>query len=77
MGNIQPERWPHEYTNDLIDLLHVLTLVVQMEPQQADLLARLCAGPLVTAAEVEAAIGLDRPAAPRRRHDPDQTSMLE
>ena len=37
----------------------------------------VCAGPLVTAAEVEAAISLDRPAAPGRRHDPDQTSMLE
>lgn len=77
LGDIQPERWPHAYTNDLIDLLHVLTLVVQMEPPQADLLARVCAGPLVTAAEVEAAIGLDRPAAPGRRHDPDQGSLLD
>jgi hypothetical protein len=44
---IQPEHWPDEYTTDLMNLLHVLGLLVQLEPLQADLLDRICEGPLL------------------------------
>ena len=50
LGDIQPAGWPAEYTAELLNVLHVLGRLVALEPRQADLLARLCAGPLVPAA---------------------------
>jgi hypothetical protein len=64
LGDIQPDHWLAEYTSDLIDLLHVLTGLVALEPEQAQLLDDLCAGPLVSAAEVEAAAAAAKAAAP-------------
>lgn len=55
LGDIQPERWPAEYTSDLIDLLHVLGGLVALEPQQADLVEEICAGSLLGTAELKAA----------------------
>jgi hypothetical protein len=46
---IQPAHWPDDYTRDLMDLLHVLCRLVALEPRQADLLARICDGPLLPA----------------------------
>ncbi len=43
---IQPDHWLDEYTGDLMNLLHVLGRLVALEPRQADLLERICAGPL-------------------------------
>jgi hypothetical protein len=48
LGDIQPEGWLAEYTSDLIDLLHVLGRLIALEPAQADLLARICDGRLLT-----------------------------
>jgi hypothetical protein len=52
---IQPEGWLPEYTTDLLDLLHVLGRLIALEPTQADLLDRICAGPLRGAEELAAA----------------------
>jgi hypothetical protein len=54
LEKIQPEGWPHEYTTDLLDLLHVLGRLVMLEPAQADLLARICAGRLIEPARLHA-----------------------
>jgi hypothetical protein len=54
LGDIQPDGWPAEYTEDLIDLLNVLGRLVALEPAQADLLGRICAGPLIDAETVAA-----------------------
>ena len=48
LGDIQPEAWPAEYTTELLDLLNVLGLLVELEPQQAAMLERVLAGPLLT-----------------------------
>ena len=48
LDDVRPTSWPTEYTTDLLDLLNVLTLVVELEPAQADLLDRVMAGPRVT-----------------------------
>jgi hypothetical protein len=48
LEKIQPEGWLHEYTTDLLDLLHVLGRLVELEPRQADLLAKICEGPLIS-----------------------------
>lgn len=49
LEKIQPESWPAEYTTDLLDLLNVLGRLIELEPAQADLLVRICAGALLTA----------------------------
>lgn len=49
LERIQPDRWPASYSEDLINLLHVLTLLTGLEARQADLLERICTGPLIDA----------------------------
>ena len=60
---IQPEGWLPEYTTDLLDLLHVLGRLIALEPAQADLLNRICAGPLRSTEELSAAGALAIPEA--------------
>ena len=55
LDRIQPDHWLPEYTEDLLNLLHVLGRLVALEQQQADLLEEICAGPLLDAAALEAA----------------------
>lgn len=55
LEKIQPGHWLAEYTSDLLDLLHVLGRLVRLESKQADLLDRICEGPLLSADELEAA----------------------
>jgi Type ISP C-terminal specificity domain len=50
LEKIQPDGWPAEYTEDLLNLLNVLGRLVALEPRQAALLDRIVAGPLVAAA---------------------------
>lgn len=45
LGDIQPMGWLSEYTTELINVLNVLGWLVNLEPQQAELLKRICAGP--------------------------------
>jgi hypothetical protein len=55
LDKIQPDHWLPEYTSDLIDLLNVLGRLIALEGKQADLLERICAGPLRTADELREA----------------------
>ncbi len=45
LSDIHPDAWPAEYTTELLNVLHVLGRLVALEPAQADLLGRICAGP--------------------------------
>jgi hypothetical protein len=45
---IHPPAWTAQYTTELLELLNVLTLVVDLEPEQADLLERVLQGPQIT-----------------------------
>ena len=45
---IQPEGWLAEYTTDLLNLLHVLGRLVDLEPAQAALLDNVCNGYLIS-----------------------------
>lgn len=54
LGDIQPDHWLPEYTSELINVLNVLTLLVALEPKQADLVKRICDGPLIPASKVTA-----------------------
>jgi hypothetical protein len=62
LGDIQPEAWPAEYTTELLDLLNVLGLVVELEPQQAAMLDRVLAGPPITLGMLRDARVLEVPA---------------
>lgn len=55
LDKIQPDHWLPEYTSDLLDLLHVLGRLIALEPRQADLLERICAGKLRKAGELREA----------------------
>lgn len=55
LDKIQPDHWLAEYTNDLLDLLNVLGRLIAIEPKQADLLERICNGPLLDAESLKAA----------------------
>ncbi len=77
LDRVQPEGWLTEYTTDLLDLLHVLGRLVALEERQADLLDRICAGPLLTGEALRAAGALEgegglTPAAA----DPDQADLF-
>lgn len=63
LDRIQPDHWLPEYTEDLMNLLHVLGRLVALEPVQAALLDAVCAGPLIDAATLEAAAALAAPPA--------------
>ena len=47
LGDIQPETWLAEYTTELLNVLNVLGMLVDLEPAQAELLERICTGPLI------------------------------
>lgn len=52
LDKIQPEHWLPEYTEDLLNLLHVLGRLVALESAQAALLDEICAAPLLTEASL-------------------------
>lgn len=56
LGDIQLDRWLPEYTSELINVLNVLALLVELEPKQADLLKRICVGPLIPASKLTARV---------------------
>jgi predicted helicase len=53
LGDIQPDHWLPEYTEELLNVLNVLGLLVELEPRQADILKRVVDGPLVTPDKLE------------------------
>ena len=52
LGDIQQEFWLSEYTDDLLDLIRVLTLLVEAEPDQTALLGAICNGPTLPANQI-------------------------
>jgi predicted helicase len=67
LGNIQPDHWLPEYTTELLNVLNVLAMLVELEPKQAELLDRICAGPLISEEELKTAGALAAEPAPKRR----------
>jgi hypothetical protein len=62
LGDIQPDHWLPEYTTELLNVLNVLGLLVELEPLQADLLERVCDGPLISGEQLKVAGALEVPA---------------
>jgi hypothetical protein len=53
LDDINVESWPSDWTVELIELLTVLTRLVELEPAQADLLNRILTGPILTKDQLE------------------------
>ena len=78
LEKIQPDGWLAEYTTELMNVLHVLGRLVALEPRQADLLNRICDGPLMSADDLRARGAFDAPAKIRRqRTDERQQPLLD
>jgi Type ISP C-terminal specificity domain/N-6 DNA Methylase len=66
LGDIQPNHWLSEYTTELINVLNVLGWLITLEPSQAELLDRICGGPLISGDELRNAGALEVPAKPKK-----------
>jgi hypothetical protein len=75
LGNIQPDHWLAEYTTELINVLNVLGCLVDLEPAQAALLEKICAGPTLTAEELRAAGAFELPV--ERKQRPSQAAHAD
>jgi Type ISP C-terminal specificity domain/N-6 DNA Methylase len=67
LGRIQPDHWLAEYTTELINLLNVLGWLVDLEPVQAELLEKVCAGPTISEEELRVAGVFQAPSEPKHR----------
>jgi hypothetical protein len=67
LGDIQPQNWLAEYTTELLNVLNVLGLLVDLEPEQAELLDRICTGALLNEAGLREAGVFAATAIPKRR----------
>ncbi|MGA9814965.1 MAG: type ISP restriction/modification enzyme [Terriglobales bacterium] len=67
LGDIQPDHWLPEYTTELLNVLNVLGLLVDLEPVQAELLDKVCSGPLISADDLSAAGALELPPKSKRK----------
>jgi hypothetical protein len=58
LDKIQPDHWLPGYTEDLLNLSHVLGRLVALEPAQTTLLNKICAAPFLTEATLTGARAL-------------------
>ena len=72
LGGIQPEHWLAEYTTELINVLNVLGFLVELEPQQAALLERVCDGPLISAEDMSGSGAFEVPKKAKSRKSRDE-----
>jgi hypothetical protein len=64
---IQPESWPAEYTTELLNVIHVLGRLVELEQSQQELLVKICSGPTIALEELSANEALTVPAPWRKK----------
>lgn len=77
LNDIQPDRWLAEYTTELLNLLNILGLLIDLEPQQADLLDRICAAETLTVEQLQNAQALTTTSPiTLSMSNPDQTSLF-
>jgi Type ISP C-terminal specificity domain len=67
LDHIRPAAWADEWNDELLDLIRVLTLTLDRQEALADLLDRVCKGPLIPADQLPAPNEFERqpPASPR------------
>jgi hypothetical protein len=65
LGDIQSPHWLAEYTTELINVLNVLGWLVDLEPNQTELLDRICSGSLISGEELRNSGALEVLAKPK------------
>lgn len=68
LDDVRPVEWTPEYTTDLLNLLNALTLLVELEPAQAELLTAVMEGPRITVEDLTTAGILPVPDSARAIH---------
>ena len=63
LNDTTPQGWPTHYTQDLLELLNVLTLLTDLEPAQTKLLKAIVDGPKITDNDLHEAAILPPPSA--------------
>lgn len=77
LDDVTPDHWPAKFTSELLELLNVLGRCVNLHAAQADLLNRICSGPLLSTSELEQAAVLPVPDAARTHiQTPDEPTLL-
>ena len=76
LGDIQPDHWLPEYTTELLNVLNVLGLLLDLEPQQAELLERVCSGPLISAKDLPVSHVADHVSEPKQLKKDRSTAPL-
>jgi predicted helicase len=79
LDDLNADEWTSTTITELLELLNVLSLCAELEPQQAVLLDRVCSGPITTVADLEAANVLPVSRASRKAPvppGPDQPTLL-
>ena len=66
LSKIQPDSWLAEYTTELLNVLHVLGRLVELEETQADLLEKICSGLTISVEDLRANSALTVPTAWRK-----------
>ena len=78
LDRVQIESWPVEYTTELMNVIHVLGRLVNLETKQSDLLDRICDGELVDSEDLRAMGVFDVASVVReRRTDERQGELLD
>lgn len=76
LDRVQSDGWLASYTSDLIDLLHVLSRLVALEPTQANLLDRICAAPTLDENRLSMAGAFEGSAARAKLAGSDQADLF-
>ena len=79
LGDIQPDHWLSEYTTELLNVLNVLGMLVDLEPKQAELLDRICGGPLISEDDMKpaGAFAVEAATKPRKLKIPRRAVLFE
>lgn len=75
LDDIVAKSWDPDWTTELIDLLHVIALLVKLEPDQAGLLEEIASGPLITVEDLASAGVLPVKERPTAEKPPKQTQL--
>lgn len=76
LEQIRPDCLPASYTEDLINLLHVLAHLTALEADQADPLERICSGSLIGAELLRAGVVFDDDSAATTRVGDDLSEQI-
>ena len=76
LDDINADRWSARYTTELLELINVLEMCVDVEPRQADVLARICDGPLITVSDLRQEQVFPVPVSARKPLPPESPDML-